>query len=132
MKQVERFLFRALAIACACAGWAAASSSNSQNDEAGFAALEREYVVYVLGQFPVVSTYRNGGAFDPRLLNTDGRLRDYSAKALSLEQAQLTNYRKRFKAIDVAHLNASRGIDRSVALGQIDCMLQIVHRPFQY
>jgi uncharacterized protein (DUF885 family) len=123
MKQLERFLFAALAIAYACAGSGAASSSNGENNEAGFAALEREYVTYVLGQFPVISTYLDGGAFDPRLLDTDGRLRNYSPEALLLEQAQLANYRERFNSIDAAHLRASRGIDRDVALAQINFLL---------
>src|SRR5215469_17617422 len=81
-----------------------------------FAALEHEYVTYVLQQYPVVATYLGGSAFDPHLEHIDGALRDYSPEALRDEEARLTDFRARFVALAPARLSARRRIDRSVAL----------------
>ncbi len=87
--------------------------------DASFAALEHQYVTYVLGQFPVIATYLGGSAFDPALAGVDGTLRDYSPAALEREDATLAELRARFSAIAPATLSARRRIDRSVALAQI-------------
>ena len=92
--------------------------------DARFAAVEHEYVTYVLGQFPVVATYLGGAAFDPRLVEVDGTLRDYSAAALQKEDARLAEFRAQFSAIAPATLSARRRIDRSVALAQIAFLLR--------
>ena len=78
-----------------------------------FAALEHEYVTYVLAQFPVVATYLGGAAYDPTLAAVDGKLRDYSAAALQQEDARLGEFRARFAALAPANLSARRRIDRS-------------------
>ena len=91
--------------------------------DASFAAVEHQYVTYILQQYPVVATYLGGGAFDPQLARVDGRLRDYSPEALQKEDAQLTEYRARFAALVPARLSARRRIDRSVALAQIAFLL---------
>ena len=88
-----------------------------------FAAVEHEYVTYVLGQFPVVATYLGGSAFDPSLAGIDGRLRDYSPAALQKEDARLAEFRTRFAALAPANLSARRRIDRSVALAEIGFLL---------
>jgi uncharacterized protein (DUF885 family) len=87
--------------------------------DARFAAVEHEYVIYILERFPVVATYLGGAAFDPQLEHVDGRLRDYSPAALEKEAAQLGEFRARFAALVPARLSARRRIDRSVALAQI-------------
>jgi uncharacterized protein (DUF885 family) len=88
-----------------------------------FAALEHEYVTYVLQQYPVVATYLGGSAFDPHLEHIDGALRDYSPEALRDEEARLSEFRGRFVALAPARLSARRRIDRSVALAEIAFML---------
>jgi uncharacterized protein (DUF885 family) len=88
-----------------------------------FAAVEHEYVTYMLAQFPVMGTYLGGSAFDPQLEHVDGRLRDYSPQALQQEDARLAEYRTRFSAIAPANLSARRRIDRSVALAGIAFLL---------
>ncbi len=87
--------------------------------DARFAAVEHDYVTYVLERFPVVASYLGGAGFDPRLAGIDGRLRDYSPQAIHDEDAHLAGYRARFAAISPAGLTPRRRIDRSVALAQI-------------
>ena len=91
--------------------------------DAAFAEVEHGYVTYFLGQFPVVATYLGGSAFDPKLANVDGTLRDYSASALQKEDARLAEFRARFSALPPAGLSAPRRIDRSVALAEIAFLL---------
>jgi uncharacterized protein (DUF885 family) len=90
-----------------------------------FAAVEHDYVTYVLRQFPVVATYLGGAAFDPQLANVDGTLRDYAPAALQQEDARLAEFRARFAALAPASLSARRRIDRSVALAQIAFVLHL-------
>src|SRR5260370_40450508 len=56
--------------------------------EQRFTTLERRYVIFMLGRFPVVSTYLGGSEFDAALADNDGKLRDYSAEALKDEDAR--------------------------------------------
>ncbi len=91
--------------------------------EQKFAALEHEYVTYVLAQFPVVATYLGGAAFDASLAQIDGRLRDYSPEALAREDAHLAELRARIGALPPAGLSPRRRIDRSVALAEIGFLL---------
>jgi len=88
-----------------------------------FAALEHEYVTYLLRQFPVVATYLGGATFDPQLADIDGMLRDYSPEALQKEEVRLGELRARFAALAPATLSARRRVDRSVALSQIAFLL---------
>ena len=78
-----------------------------------FAAVEHDYVTYVLRQFPVVATYLGGAGFDPQLENVDGTLRDYSPAALQQEDTRLAEFRARFAALAPASLSARRRIDRN-------------------
>ncbi len=87
--------------------------------DGAFAALEHEYVTYMLREFPVVATYLGGATFDPQLADIDGMLRDYSPEALQKENARLGEFRARFAALAPATLSARRRVDRSVALAQI-------------
>lgn len=87
--------------------------------DGSFAALEHEYVTYVLRQYPVVATYLGGAAFDPELADIDGALRDYSPEAVQKEDTRLGDFRARFRALAPATLSARRRVDRSVALAQI-------------
>jgi uncharacterized protein (DUF885 family) len=89
------------------------------SSDARFAAVEHEYVVYVLGRYPVVATYLGGAAFDPQLAGIDGRLRDYSPEAIREEDQRLADLRARFVAIPPAGLSPRRRTDRSVALAEI-------------
>lgn len=123
MYKVPRTNTACLFVLCAWAYQASAAAMPPPGLEHGFGALEHEYAVYVLGRFPVVATYLGGAAFDPQLTGTDGKLRDYSAGALTLEQAQLSQFRERFMAQGPNGLDGRRRIDRSVALAQIDFML---------
>jgi uncharacterized protein (DUF885 family) len=91
--------------------------------EQQFATLEHRYVLFVLRQFPVVSTYLGGSEFDPALADNDGRLRDYSPDALRDEDASLTDLRERFTALQPDTLTPRRRIDREVALADIEFLL---------
>ena len=102
---------------------AAQPVSAGHTSDARFAPVEHDYVTYVLEQFPVVATYLGGAAFDGRLAQIDGRLRDYSPEALQREDAHLAEFRARFAALAPAKLSARRRIDRSVALAQIAFLL---------
>jgi uncharacterized protein (DUF885 family) len=112
-----------LFVLCAGVHPLSARAAPQPSVEQGFATLEHEYVVYVLGRFPVVATYLGGTAFDAQLRDIDGKLRDYSVAALKQEQAQLSRYRERFTAQAADGLAGRRRIDRSVALAQIEFML---------
>src|SRR5579862_3419723 len=76
-----------------------------QSADGRFAAVEHEYVTYILQQFPVVATYLGGAAFDSRLEQVDGRLRDYAPQALQAEDARLNEFRARFAALAPARLS---------------------------
>ncbi len=88
-------------------------------EDARFAQVERDYVIYFLGRFPVVATYLGGAAFDPQLAGVDGQLRDYSPEAIRAEDARLAEFRARFARLAPAGLSPRRRIDRSVALAEI-------------
>jgi uncharacterized protein (DUF885 family) len=105
-----------------------------QTADARFALVEHEYVTYILKQFPVVATYLGGSAFDTRLEQVDGTLRDYAPQALQAEDAHLNEFRARFAALAPARLSARRRIDRSVALAEITFLLhqhQVRHHPLR-
>ncbi|HXY95417.1 MAG TPA: DUF885 domain-containing protein [Steroidobacteraceae bacterium] len=88
-------------------------------EDARFAQVEHDYLVYFLGRFPVVATYLGAAALDPQLAGVDGRLRDYSPEALRAEDVQLAEFRMRFAHLAPAGLSPRRRIDRSVALAEI-------------
>jgi uncharacterized protein (DUF885 family) len=102
-----------------CAGAAFSAPTLQAHRDGGFGALEHEYAVYVMSRFPVVATYLGGSAFDPSLAAIDGRLRDYSARAITQEDGELRKFRARFAALAPASLSAGRRIDRAVALAEI-------------
>jgi uncharacterized protein (DUF885 family) len=75
-----------------------------------------------MSRFPVVATYLGGSAFDATLVHIDGGLRDYSPDALRSEDATLSRFRDRFRALENG-LSARRHIDRAVALAEIEFLL---------
>ena len=91
--------------------------------EQQFASLERRYVIFILGRFPVVSTYLGGSEFDAALADNDGKLRDYSAEALKDEDSRLGEFREQFAALEPKALSSRRRIDRNVALAEIEFLL---------
>ena len=99
-----------------------AAAVAAPGDEA-FARTERAYVVYLLGQFPVVATYLGGSALDASLMDVDARLRDYSPDALAAEDARFADFRKQFAGFDASTLSPRRRIDRDVAIAQIEFLL---------
>src|SRR5450755_1666309 len=101
----------------------ASTPSAAPAAEPSFGKLEHEYVVYFMSRFPVVATYLGGSAFDPALADIDGKLRDYSAEALTAEDSRLSEFRRQFDTLDPGSLTARRRIDRSVAMAQIDFLL---------
>jgi uncharacterized protein (DUF885 family) len=103
-------------------GGANAAPAQSQAEER-FALLEHQYAVYFMSRFPVVATYLGGAAFDPALAGVDGTLRDYSADALTREDARLRKFRTLITALAPQELSARRQIDRSVALAEIEFLL---------
>ena len=100
-------------------------------EDARFAQVEHEYLVYFLGRFPVVATYLGAAVLDPQLAGVDGRLRDYSPAALRAEDAQLAEFRARFAHLAPAGLSPRRRIDRSVTLAQI-AFLEHLHTVRRY
>jgi uncharacterized protein (DUF885 family) len=100
-----------------------AAPSGPVSDPA-FGTLEHEYVVYILQRFPVVATYLGGSNFDPALAAIDGKLRNYSPAALKEEDAQLTELKQKFAALDDNGLSPRRRIDKSVALAQVEYLLR--------
>lgn len=117
----------ALSLLCACSPESPSTQESAANAQpsadSAFATLEHEYVVYFMQRFPVVATYLGGAAFDPALAGVDAKLRDYSAAALTEEDAALTQFKQRFAALDDASLSPRRRIDKSVALAQIEFLL---------
>jgi uncharacterized protein (DUF885 family) len=93
------------------------------DEDAQFAALEHDYVVYFMSRFPVVATYLGGSAFDSSLAKVDETLRDHSAEGIAQEDARWIDYRSRFTALDPQALSPRRRIDLSVALAQIEFLL---------
>ncbi len=88
-----------------------------------FATLEHTYMVYSMSRFPVMATYLGGSAFDPRLAEVDGTLRDYSPAAIAAEDQYLRELRIQFTQAEPRRLSARRRIDRTVVLAQIDFLL---------
>jgi uncharacterized protein (DUF885 family) len=89
-----------------------------------FEALERDYVAYVLGQFPEVATQLGDVPRLPPLPRVDERWRDYSAPAIARERETLSGYQARFGAVRSDDLTGSQLIDRRVALSQIAAILR--------
>src|SRR5450631_2776690 len=120
-------LFTALIIsviaACARQQPPASAQAATPDADAAFGKVEHEYVVYFMSRFPVVATYLGGSAFDPALADIDGKLRDYSARAITREDAVLAKFRARFTALAPEKLSARRRIDRAVALAEIEFLL---------
>jgi uncharacterized protein (DUF885 family) len=123
MNGILRIFAAGLLVFSACVSKASSVTGAKVRAEDAFSALEYSYVVYVMQQFPVVATYLGASAYDLQLLGVDGKLRDYSPRALTEEQGQLARYRERFTALDTEHLTAQRRIDRAVALAQIEFLL---------
>jgi uncharacterized protein (DUF885 family) len=111
---------RAAAI-CLCASlFACASGSSSLR----LREIEREYVVGFLHRNPVVSTYLGGVGLDPQLALEDGRLRDWSARALEEEDRWLETIDRALASIDPETLSSGERIDREVARAQIAFQLR--------
>src|SRR5688572_30692587 len=103
----------------ACTG-----AATRATDDAGFAQLEREYVVASLARYPVVATYLGAAALDPSLAAVDRQLRDWSPGSIEAEDRMLAGFRDRLKTFDAARLSPARRIDRDVALSQIEFLLR--------
>jgi len=117
------FLGAAALLLSACGPQTAAPTAAVLSPEQQFAALERRYVIFVLKRYPVVSTYLGGSEFDPTLADNDGKLRDYSADAVTEEDARLGELRDQFTSLDPNTLAPRRRIDRDVALAEIEFLL---------
>jgi uncharacterized protein (DUF885 family) len=102
----------------------AAPPPHAESDADGrFATLEHTYMVYSMSRFPVMATYLGGSAFDPRLAEVDGTLRDYSPAGIAAEDQHLRELRLQFTQAEPRRLSARRRIDRTVVLAQIDFLL---------
>ena len=117
------FLGATALLLSACGPQTAAPTAAVLSPEQQFAALERRYVIFVLKRYPVVSTYLGGSEFDPTLADNDGKLRDYSADAVTEEDARLGELRDQFTSLDPNTLAPRRRIDRDVALAEIEFLL---------
>jgi uncharacterized protein (DUF885 family) len=93
-------------------------SGNTSGDEA-FKKTLNAYVVEFLRRNPTVNTYLGGAGLDASLAEADGKLRDYSAAALTDEDRWLTDAQKAIEGTDANTLSANARIDRDVALAQI-------------
>src|SRR5256714_2321648 len=119
-------LLLALLLACACATQTPDNTSTNNNTQGGdqaFKTIHDKYVVEFLRRNPSVNTYLGGAGLDPALKETDGRLRDHSAAALTEEDRWLADTQKSFESIDPNTLTPARRIDRDVALAQVSFLL---------
>lgn len=96
--------------------------------EAAFTAIEGRYVREFLRRHPVVSTYLGGSGLDPSLVEVDGRLRDWSPKALESEAKFYRGVEADLNALPSEKLSAVHRIDRDVILHQIAFMLRQTER----
>src|SRR5437660_4986119 len=107
-----------IAALAACTTRTTQQTMNTTGDNE-FKRIHDAYVVEFLRRNPSVNTYLGGAGLDPSLKEADGRLRDYSASALSEEDRWLADAQKSFESVDPQTLSPARRIDRDVALAQI-------------
>lgn len=91
---------------------------------AAFADLRDRYFRGSLERNPVTSTYLGGDGYDPTLITLNGRLRDYSAPAISEEILFLERHAQALAAVDMGELAVADRIDHSVMRSQIAYLLR--------
>jgi uncharacterized protein (DUF885 family) len=96
--------------------------------DATYTAIENRYVREVLRRHPVVSTYLGGSGLDPSLADADGRLRDWSPKALESEAKFYRGIVTDLEALPADKLTTVHRIDRDVIRHQIAFMLRLSER----
>jgi len=101
-------------------------------DDARFIALRDRYFLQHLTLNPVTSTYLGGDGYSSRLVEANGRLRDYSPNALASEVASYRDLRTAISAVDPASLSARARIDRALVLAQLDFMLREITERHYY
>ncbi len=88
-----------------------------------FSALRDRYFVRVLELNPVTSTYLGGDGYSDVLRDVNGRLRDYSVRALEAERKFYRGVRDELRRVGPASLTPSERIDRDVLEAQVNFML---------
>ena len=116
-------LFRSLP---ACASATRAPGSTGSADEASFVALRDRYFLRHLQLNPVTSTYLGGDGYSPELREVNGRLRDFSAGALTAERDFYRGIRSELAAIPAASLSPQLAIDRAVLGAQLTFLLHYI------
>jgi uncharacterized protein (DUF885 family) len=101
----------------------AAAAPAPSSADAEIERLTRAYTIEFLRRNPLVNTYLGGAGLDPSLKEADGRLRDHSSDALSIEDRWLGDTANKIERIDASQLSPNRRIDRDVALAQIHFLL---------
>jgi uncharacterized protein (DUF885 family) len=96
--------------------------------DASYTAIENRYVREFLRRHPVVSTYLGGSGLDPALADTDGKLRDWSPKAVESEARLYRGIAAELDALPDDKLSSVHKIDRDVIRHQIAFMLRLSER----
>lgn len=99
-------------------------TSYYKEDDAPFVALRDRYFLRHLALNPVTSTYLGGDGYDASLRDVNGRLRDYSPKALGDEIRFYREIKAALGKIDPAELSVQARVDYHVMGAQLDFMLR--------
>src|SRR5256714_7803358 len=116
---MRKLLVLALIAMTACTTANNTNRSNNASGDEAFKKTLNAYVVEFLRRNPTVNTYLGGAGLDASLNEADGKLRDYSAAALTDEDRWLADAQKAIEGTDANTLSANARIDRDVALAQI-------------
>ncbi len=90
-----------------------------KGSDAYFAALRDGFFVKHLSLNPVTSTYLGGSAYSDSLSDTDGRLRDYSPKALARELGYYRGIKLQLEGLPKCLLSSPLDVDYDVLKAQV-------------
>ncbi|MDB4905370.1 MAG: hypothetical protein JWO05_154 [Gemmatimonadetes bacterium] len=102
-------------------------SRRTQADES-FLALRDRYVRKHLALNPVTSTYLGGDGLDPALADANGRLRDYSEKALADEHHFYHQTLDAQRGVDPSFLTPASRVDHAVLGAHLAFLMRQVER----
>ena len=101
----------------------ACAPSQAPAGDAAFLAIRDHYFLKFLELNPVTSTYLGGDGYSSTLAQVNGRLRDWSAVGMEVEQAFHREIMSNLAELDPARLSPSAAIDYRVVQAQIGFLL---------